>query len=84
MAADDTAAFDEIAAYLIEVFEAKPEQVREDARLQEDLNLDSIDAVDMMVKLQESTGRKVSPEQFEGVKTVGDLVRLVERLKSGS
>jgi acyl carrier protein len=76
-------AYDEILSYLTGTFEVPAASITPEARLMEDLNLDSIDAVDMMVKLQESTGQKVSPEQFEGVKTVKDLVALVEKLKSG-
>ena len=44
------------------------------------LDLDSIDAVDMMIKLQELTGCKVSPEDFKGVRTVGDVQRIIEKL----
>lgn len=54
--------------------------IRPDAMLAEDLDLDSIDAVDLMVRLQEATGRKVAPDQFEAVKTVQDLVELVQAL----
>jgi acyl carrier protein len=76
-------AYEEVVSYLTDAFEVPVDDIRPDARLMEDLNLDSIDAVDMMVKLQEATGRKVSPEQFEGVKTVADLAALVEKLRSG-
>ncbi len=76
-------AYDEIVSYLTGTFEVPAADIRPDARLMDDLNLDSIDAVDMMVKLQESTGQKVTPEQFEEVKTVQHLVALVEKLRSG-
>ena len=76
-------AYDEIVSYLTGTFEVPESAITPEARLMEDLNLDSIDAVDMMVKLQESTGQKVSPEQFEEVKTVQHLVALVEKLRSG-
>lgn len=66
--------------YLTDIFEIEPESITSDAKLQEDLNLDSIDAVDMMVQLQESTGKKVTPEQFEKVVVVDDLVSLVQEL----
>ena len=70
-------AFERIKANLIEIFEIEPDAITANARLQEDLELDSIDAVDMMVQLQNETGQKVTPEQFETVKTVDDLVKLV-------
>ena len=59
--------------YLVEMFEVSPEQITREARLFEDLDLDSIDAVDLIVKLQDLTGRKFNPEEFKSVRTVGDL-----------
>jgi acyl carrier protein len=44
------------------------------ARLFEDLELDSIDAVELVVKLQSYTGRKIAPAEFKTVRTVGDIV----------
>ena len=60
--------------YLVEMFEVPPEKITRDARLFEDLDLDSIDAVDLIVRLQELTGRKFKPEEFKSVRTVGDLI----------
>ena len=60
--------------YLVEMFEVSPEQITREARLFEDLDLDSIDAVDLIVKLQDLTGRKFKPEEFKSVRTVGDLI----------
>ena len=60
--------------YLEELFEIAPDRVQRDARLYEDLDLDSIDAVDLVVKLQELTGRRIAPKEFKSVRTVGDVV----------
>ncbi|HET7369629.1 MAG TPA: acyl carrier protein [Gammaproteobacteria bacterium] len=65
---------------LIEQFELDPEAITPDARLNEDLDLDSIDAVDMVIKVQEITGCKVSPEEFKEVRTVGDVQHVIEKL----
>ncbi|HET7650383.1 MAG TPA: acyl carrier protein [Gammaproteobacteria bacterium] len=65
---------------LVEQFELDPAKITPDARLYEDLDLDSIDAVDMVIKLQELTGTKVSPEEFKEVRTVGDVQRVIEKL----
>ncbi|WP_312464247.1 acyl carrier protein [Pantoea endophytica] len=46
----------------------------------EDLELDSIDAVDMVVHLQKRTGRKIKPETFRAVRTVQDVVDAVDQL----
>ena len=63
---------------LADMFEIPPERITLDARLYEDLDLDSIDAVDLIVKLGELTGRKIKPEAFKAVRTVGDVVVCVE------
>lgn len=60
--------------HLQELFDIPPEKVTLDARLSEDLDLDSIDAVDLIVKLQEFTGRKIPPAEFKAVRTIGDVV----------
>lgn len=60
--------------HLVSMFEVTPEKITRDARLFEDLDLDSIDAVDLIVKLQDLTGRKFKPEEFKSVRTVGDLI----------
>jgi acyl carrier protein len=69
-----------LANYLTEMFEVPAEDVRPDAKLYEDLGLDSIDAVDLLVKLQEFTSRKVSPAAFRKVRTVDDVVNQVRVL----
>ena len=72
--------FEKLTAYLEDMFEVPPENVTLDARLFEDLDLDSIDAIDLMVKLQELTGRKMKPEEFKTVRTVGDVLDRVHVL----
>jgi acyl carrier protein len=70
----------ELTGYLEELFEIPPEKVRPDAHLFQELDLDSIDAVDLVVRLQELTGKKIKPEQFKTVRTVSDVVDQVHAL----
>lgn len=63
-----------LRSYLESMFEIPTEQITLQARLYEDLDLDSIDAVDLMVKLQELTGRKLKVDEFKSVRSVGDVV----------
>ena len=63
-----------LSGHLQEMFGLAPERIVPGARLYEDLQLDSIDAVDLIVKLQEYTGRKIAPAEFKSVRTVGDVV----------
>ena len=50
---------------LVKLFEVDPQDIKPEARLYEDLELDSIDAVDMIVHLQKKTGKKIKPEEAE-------------------
>ncbi len=68
---------DKLRGYLNELFEVPPESVTLEARLSEDLDLDSIDAVDLVVKLQELTGNRIKPEEFKSVRTVGDVIERI-------
>jgi acyl carrier protein len=70
----------QLSGYLEALFEIPPERVTLDARLVEDLDLDSIDIVDLLVKLREVTGRRVKAEEFKTVRTVGDVLDSIEKL----
>jgi acyl carrier protein len=63
-----------LSKYLQELFDLPMEKLILNARLSDDLDLDSIDAIDLVVKLQEYTGRKISPSEFKSVRTIGDVV----------
>ena len=63
-----------LRGYFHQLFEIEPESVTLDARLVEDLDLDSIDAVDLIVKLQELTGNRITPDEFKSVRTVNDII----------
>ena len=69
-----------IKAIMLEMFEIESDQVTPDARLYEDLDFDSIDAVDMIVKLKEITGRAIKPEDFKNARTIDDVVNAVHKL----
>jgi acyl carrier protein len=71
---------DRIRATLVELFDLPAEKVVPQARLFQDLEIDSIDVVDLMDHVRRHTGRKVSAEDFRSVRTVGDLVAVMQRL----
>jgi len=70
--------FADIANYLATTFDVPRDLITPDADLVEKLNLDSIDAIDLMVRLQEITGRKVSPDEFKNVRTINDVLNLAQ------
>ena len=65
---------------LTENFEIEPERVSPEVHLYQDLDLDSIDAVDLVIKLQELTGKRIKPEEFKSVRTVQDVMDAVQAL----
>ncbi|ATG91596.1 acyl carrier protein [Methylomonas koyamae] len=65
---------------MVEMFEMDPASITPEARLYEDLDFDSIDAVDMIVRLKELTGKMVKPEDFKTARSIGDVVEAVYRL----
>lgn len=69
-----------ISEVMVQLFELDPELITPQARLYEDLDIDSIDAVDLTVELKRWTGKKIQPEAFKSVRTVQDVVDAVERL----
>ena len=66
-----------------ELFEIAPSRITPTTRLNEDLEIDSIDAVDLIDRVRRVIGKKVAPEDFRSVRTVGDLVQAIERLSTG-
>jgi acyl carrier protein len=59
---------------LHEMFKLDKSKITLDADLYADLDIDSIDAVDIAVKLKEVTGKRLQPEVFKSVRTVQDVV----------
>ena len=72
--------FAQVKTTLITLFELDEADVTLEARLYQDLELDSIDAIDLVVHLQKLTGKKIKPEEFKTVRSVADVVDAVEQL----
>lgn len=72
--------FDKLKSILVEDFEIEEEKIQAETNLFEDLELDSIDAVDLAVKLQGFTQKKIPPENFKQIRAINDVVLAVEEL----
>ena len=72
--------YGQVQKHLAEMFALDIATIKEDARLRDDLDLDSIDAIDLAVKLQELTGKRVEETALRDVRTVKDVVDLIERM----
>lgn len=69
-----------LTSILAEDFEVDEKLITPEARLFEDLDLDSIDAVDLAVRVQQFTQKKIPPENFKQIKTINDVVNAIEEL----
>ncbi|GAA4360647.1 acyl carrier protein [Kangiella marina] len=69
--------FQQLIQILVEDFEVDADDITIDANLYTDLDLDSIDTVDLVIKLQEITGKSVNPETFKAVRTMQHVVDAV-------
>jgi acyl carrier protein len=65
---------------LHEMFELDKSKITPEANLYTELDIDSIDAVDLVVKLNQLTGKRIGPEVFKSVRTVQDVVDAVADL----
>lgn len=72
--------YDFLHENLVNLFEIDPNAIKPDALLFDDLDVDSIDAVDLTVKLKEFTGRRIQPSDFKQVRSVQDVVDVVFEL----
>ena len=72
--------YQQVVSVLEELFEIDAQQVSLQSRLNEDLDIDSIDAVDLVVELKKLTGKKIQPEDFKSVRSVQDVVDAIVKL----
>ncbi|HKP95692.1 MAG TPA: acyl carrier protein [Fibrobacteria bacterium] len=69
-----------VVAALNETFGIEKGRLVPGAELYRDLEIDSIDAIDLMVKLQKLIGKRMQPEAFKTVRTIEDVVNVIEKL----
>jgi len=74
--------FERLKVVLVDLFELKAEKIVPEAHLYDDLDIDSIDAVDLFLTLKEITGRKIQPQAFKDVRTVNDVIDAIQTLTS--
>lgn len=65
---------------LFENFEIAPERITPESNLYTELELDSIDAVDLVIQVQDLIGQKIGADEFKAARTVNDVLDVVENL----
>ena len=69
--------YERIVEILADSFELESDEIKPESTLYEDLDLDSIDAIDIFVQLRELTGRRPDPADARKIRTVEELVQFV-------
>lgn len=69
-----------IVSILHDTFDIETTRITPEARLYDDLDIDSIDAIDLIVQLKPLLGKRLQPEAFKSVRTVQDVVDAIHAL----
>ncbi len=72
--------YQKLKTVLVDLFEIAPEKISRSAQLYQDLDIDSIDAIDLVLTLKDITGKKIEAEEFKHVRSVDDVVLALHRL----
>ena len=69
---------DKVRNFLIEDLEIDEDKIFDDARLKEDMGIDSLDFVDIVVIVEKNFGFKIKPEEMQGVTTLKQFCDYIE------
>ncbi len=67
-----------VNAIMVSLFEIEPEAIKPESSIFEDLGLDSLDAIDLVIKFQEVFGIKPQSEEVQKIRTMNDVYDLVQ------
>ena len=74
---------EEVRNFLIEELEIDEDKILPDAKLKEDMGIDSLDFVDIVVIVDKRFGFKIKPEEMQGVDTFSKFCDYIERRVNG-
>ena len=72
--------FEEVAKLLSEQLNIDVSKITEDSGIVKDLGADSLDVVELLMTLEDKTGKTIPEEKVTDLKTVGDVVKMLEEL----
>ena len=72
--------FDKIAKLLAEQLGIPQSKITLESKIVEDLGADSLDVVELLMTLEDETGKTIPDEEVTKIKTVGEIVELIEKL----
>ena len=68
-----------VKEFLLEELEIEPAKIAMDARMKEDMDVDSLDLVDLVVIVDKKFGFKIQPEEMKGIVTLNDFCDYIEQ-----
>ena len=68
---------DKVRTFLIEEMEIEPDKIADEARLKEDMGIDSLEVVDIVVLVDQEFGFKMKPEDFKDLKTFDQFCQFI-------
>ena len=71
--------FEEVKAIIVDTLNCEEDKVTLEANIFDDLGADSLDAMELNLALEEKLGKTISDEQMSQIKTVGDIVKILEQ-----
>lgn len=74
----ETEILEKLTAVLVEEFEVEPEEVTLEADFFKDLDLDSLDAIDLIVNMDKILGVPLKSQDAQKIRTVGDFIALIQ------
>jgi acyl carrier protein len=75
---------EKIQVMMKELFELAPERVQPGAKLIDDLELDSLDAIDLAVKVEETTGHAFDEAKLRQLRTIEDVIVALDEILESS
>ncbi|NLP48605.1 MAG: acyl carrier protein [Clostridiales bacterium] len=72
--------FEKLQEIICDQFDLKPEEVKMESDIVKDFNADSLDVIDLAMSIEDDFGIEVPEEKVENIKTVADIVRIIEEL----
>ncbi len=72
--------YQRIVQILHETFDIETQRITPESKLYEDLDIDSIDAVDLIVQLKPLAGKRLNAEAFKSVRSIQDVVDALHAL----
>lgn len=72
--------FDKVAQLLAEQLSIPKDKITLESKIVDDLGADSLDVVELLMALEDETGKTIPDEQVTTIKTVGDIITVLESL----